>query len=133
MEVPSRGSELNCAQTLKSQQKSSWPKNPSIQSSYFNLRKSCSKPEVELCFTCSSIEHFRTLRSKRTLTALTRRRAAFAANKVAQILSLGLLYALIPVTQFSIYLANGRYSQSESHIVISFFYLLKVCAQKEGM
>ena len=32
--------------------------------------------------------------------AITRRRAAFIANKVAQSVALGLLYALILVTQF---------------------------------
>ena len=56
------------------------------------------------------------LRSKRTLTVITRRRAAFAANKVAQIVALGLLYTLILVTQFSIFLANGHFSQSGSRV-----------------
>ena len=36
--------------------------------------------------------------------ALTRRRAAIAANKVLQNVALGLLYKLIPVTQFSNFL-----------------------------
>ena len=34
--------------------------------------------------------------------AITRRMAAFAAIKVVQIVALGLLYTLIPITQFSI-------------------------------
>ena len=40
------------------------------------------------------------LRSKRMLTAITRQQSAFAVNKVAHIVALGLLYALIPLTQF---------------------------------
>ena len=61
----------------------------------------------------SSIEHFWALRSKRKLTAITRRRAAFAAHKVVQIVSLRLLYVLIPVFNF---LRNGWFSQSGSQI-----------------
>ena len=47
--------------------------------------------------------------------AITRRRATFAANKVAQIIALRLLYALIPVTQFAIFLANEQFSQSVTY------------------
>ena len=43
------------------------------------------------------------LKSKRTLTAITRRCTAFAANKVAQIVALGLLYMLNMITNFSIF------------------------------
>ena len=67
------------------------------------------------------------LRSKGTLTAITRRRAAFAANKVAQIVALGLLYTLISVTQFSIFLANGEFSQSGSHLVRIVFQCFSSC------
>ena len=55
-------------------------------------------------------------------TAITRRWAAFAANKVVHIVALELLYALISVTKFSIVLANGRFSQSGSHIVLTSFF-----------
>ena len=48
--------------------------------------------------------------------AITRRRAAFATNKVAQIVTLGLLYTLIWVTKCLRFLANGRFSQSGSHM-----------------
>ena len=67
----------------------------------------------------SSTEHFRVLRRNRMLTAITRRWAAFAASKVAQIVALGLLYALIPVNKFSIFLAKpltGEHGQSEQKI-----------------
>ena len=57
------------------------------------------------------------LTSKRTLTAITRRRAAFATKKVAQIVALGLLYVLMPVTQFSFFQTNGKFSLRESHML----------------
>ena len=47
--------------------------------------------------------------------AITRRQAAFAANKVVQIVALGLLYVLIPVTHFSIFLQMDSFL-SAGHI-----------------
>ena len=48
------------------------------------------------------------------LTAMTRRRATFAANKVVQIVALELLYTLNMITNFSKKITSGQFSHARS-------------------
>ena len=69
------------------------------------------------------------------LTAITRRRAAFATNKVVHIVAIGLLYALISVTQFSISNFFSVFSQNGSHFVVAInklFQLILLLASKRS-
>ena len=49
--------------------------------------------------------------------AVTCLRAAFAGNKVAQIVALGLLYVLNMLTNSSIFFTSGWFSHSGSQII----------------
>ena len=54
--------------------------------------------------------------------AITHQRAAFAANKVEQIVALGLLYTLNMVTNFSIFFTSVWFS----HTLVTFIYFLQL-------
>jgi len=56
------------------------------------------------------------LGSKRTLFAITHQCVTLGTNKVPHIITLGLLYALVTITNLFDYLAKGQFCHSGSHM-----------------